>query len=66
MKTKKEKKSILFIRGLPDSLKCAFKAECAKRGDTMEATIKALISKYVANPLILLQDMGPELPYRSK
>jgi hypothetical protein len=43
-------KGVLFIRNLPKVVKLQFKANVARRGDTMERVILELLRKYNDDP----------------
>lgn len=43
-------RGILYLRGLPKTVKQNFKAVVVRRGDTMERVVSELMRKYVEDP----------------
>lgn len=42
----KEPVDVLFLRGIPKSLKCMFKAACSRRGTTMKSVLLRHMRNY--------------------
>lgn len=43
-------RGVLYLRGLPKSLKLLFRSIVVRRGDTMERIVEELIRKYTEDP----------------
>lgn len=43
-------RGVLYLRGLPKSVKLLFKSVVVRRGDTMERVVAELMRKYVEDP----------------
>lgn len=48
-KLKPQHKQVLFLQGIPESTKCAFKAACAQRGKCMRDVFIEFMREFVAN-----------------